>query len=86
MQGQEAISIKPISLASAFFGGPFRKFASSAKLGLLVLTLLTLSGCNGGCMAPPDILDFPDDVPELEQTQSGDLTGAIQEIVKEAAK
>lgn len=67
-------------------GGPFRKFASSAQIGILVLTLLTLSGCNGGCMAPPDILDFPDGVPELEQTQSGDLTGAIQEIVKEAAK
>ena len=67
-------------------GGAFRRFWSSAKIGLIVISLLAIAGCTSCWWDPPDIIDFSNGVPELEQTQSGDLTGAIQEIVKEAAK
>ena len=69
-----------------WFGGIFSHLSGSAKLMLLCAATLWVTGCTNGCMSPPDIVDFPSGLPELEQTQSGDLTGAIQEIVKEAAK
>ena len=67
-------------------GGVFRQLSGSAKLLLLAGSMLAVTGCTGGCMSPPDILDFPEGVPELQQTQSGDLNGDVIEIIKEAVK
>lgn len=67
-------------------GGVFRQLSGSAKLLVIASAMLTLTGCTGGCMSPPDILDFPEGVPELQQTQSGDLNGDVIEIIKEAVK
>lgn len=65
-------------------GGVFHKF-TGASVQIIVLASLSVavSGCTGGCMDPPDILEMPDGGPDIEQTQSGDITGAMTEIVKE---
>lgn len=67
-------------------GGVFRQLSGSAKLLLLAGSMLAVTGCTGGCMSPPDILEFPEGVPEIQQTQSGDFNSDVIEIIREAVK
>ncbi|MGI5868653.1 MAG: hypothetical protein ACOX9C_04305 [Kiritimatiellia bacterium] len=47
---------------------------------------LWIAGCSGGCMAPPDIVEWPDGPPELERVEGGDLGESLREIAKEASR
>lgn len=81
--------------ACRHFGGIFRttkelkahnKFLKDhAKLLVLCASLVGLTGCNG-CMSPPDIVDFPSGLPMPERVESGDLSGDVFKIIREATK
>ena len=48
---------------------------SGALRTVLALALgLTMSGCAGGCMSPPDIIEFPDGPPEIDHVAGTEQT------------
>ena len=53
-----------------------------AAAAVLALALTAASGC-GGCMSPPDIIDFPDGPPEIDRVAGGDPGGAVREMILE---
>lgn len=46
---------------------------------------LSVAGCSGGCMSPPDdFIEWPEGPPELERVEGMDLGEAIGDIAREA--
>jgi hypothetical protein len=56
----------------------------SSGIAAAVALALAVSGCTGGCMSPPDIVDFPDGPPEIDQVAGKGLSGAAQQFIQEA--
>ena len=51
------------------------------------LCSLSVAGCSGGCMSPPDdFVDFPAGVPELDRVEGMDLGDAFGDIAREAVE
>lgn len=60
---------------------------SGAAGAVIVLAIgLALSGCAGGCMSPPDIIDYPDGPPEIDRVAGGDLGDAVRGMILETFK
>lgn len=58
--------------------------AIRAAVGLAVV--LTMSGCAGGCMSPPDIIEFPDGPPEIDHVAGDGLGDAVRGMILETVK
>ncbi len=54
-------------------GGIFRGLAARPAALSLALAALSLAGCSGGCMAPPDITDWPEGTPAMERVEGWGL-------------
>lgn len=55
----------------------------SSGIAAAAALALAVSGCAGGCMSPPDIVDFPDGPPEIDHVAGGDLGDAVRGMILE---
>ena len=57
-----------------------------ATVVALALGLSVISGCSGGCMSPPDFIDFPEGPPDIERVASGHLAAGLKDVIQEAVR